>query len=211
MKNSVTIVDGIVMERIGNEALVNVPGSSTALRVSAEALLVIDQVNAGCTVDLGDPVVAQLITAGVLRTHTLLTRRGVVRAGAIGVGAGVVSLAMPSVAMASSGAGGDEVSIDLVVDGGESPPATAPYLVTVKAQMPEGFVNPGGTPVAVSARVGSDDVAISDITYRSLVGAETTWTVDTVEPWTTSPTDFELVFSWGSTTYRAATTFLGFG
>jgi hypothetical protein len=95
------LVSGVVVEQVGDDVLVVVPGTTEALRLSGEAAKTVLTIQAGESVSSSDPVVGELVARGVVEVPGL-SRRGLIRAGAVGAGAGIAVLAMPSVAAASS-------------------------------------------------------------------------------------------------------------
>jgi len=118
-KATFTITPGVVIEYIGHEAVVMLPGSSSVMRVSEEQAHALRAIEAGHTSGLSTQAVQSLIDAGIVVTHTGMSRRNLVKAGAIGAGAGIAVMAMPTVAAASSpgdeGGGGDEPDFLFVV------------------------------------------------------------------------------------------------
>lgn len=98
------LAQGVVVEDVGNDLIVMVPGSTEVLSVSGVAATVVRKIQSGETVPV-TAVTDELAKAGVLESSTL-SRRGLIKAGAIGAGAGIAVLAMPTVAAASSGPNG---------------------------------------------------------------------------------------------------------
>jgi hypothetical protein len=72
------------------------------MRVSEEQAHALRAIEAGHTSGLSTQAVQSLIDAGIVVTHTGMSRRNLVKAGAIGAGAGIAVMAMPTVAAASS-------------------------------------------------------------------------------------------------------------
>lgn len=101
----IAIASGVVVEQLGADLMVMIPGSTGVLTLSGDAATAVRRIQSGSPVAT-DAVVSDLVRLGVLETSGL-SRRGLIRAGAIGAGAGIAVMAMPSVAMASS-----EQSID---------------------------------------------------------------------------------------------------
>lgn len=101
MKNSPTLTRGVVVQLIGGEVLVFVPGGANVMRLSHDAASIVLDLQAGKSVDSSSSTVAELLDLGVLAT-TGFSRRGLIKAGAIGAGAGIAVLAMPQAAMAAS-------------------------------------------------------------------------------------------------------------
>ena len=102
MRKMPQLVSGVVVEQVGDDVLVVVPGTTEALRLSGEAAKTVLTIQAGESVSSSDPVVGELVARGVVEGPGL-SRRGLIKAGAIGAGAGIAVLALPSVAAASSG------------------------------------------------------------------------------------------------------------
>lgn len=101
MLKDFSVAPDAVVEVVGADVLVHLPGSSEVIRLSgatAEAFLAIQ---AGEQVDSLDKAVHDLVAIGVVQSRGL-SRRDLVKAGAIGAGAGIALLAMPSIAAASS-------------------------------------------------------------------------------------------------------------
>ena len=107
MKNTMFVVaPGVIVEDLGSDSAVFVPGVSEVLTLSGDAAEVIRRVRSGESVEGAEAVLSDLVARGVIQPVGGMSRRGVVRAGVIGAGAGVAALAMPSVAAASSPVGG---------------------------------------------------------------------------------------------------------
>jgi hypothetical protein len=102
-KTTFTITPGAVIELIGNEAVVMLPGSTSVMRVSEEQAHTLRAIEAGHTPGLPAQTVESLIDAGIVVSEAGMSRRSLVKAGAIGAGAGIAVMAMPGVAAASSG------------------------------------------------------------------------------------------------------------
>lgn len=100
MSGRLRVVPGVVVEELGGDLMVMVPGSPEVLTLSGESARVLRQVQAGEAVASHDAV-SELIDRGVLQA-TKLSRRGLIKAGAVGAGAGIAVMAMPGVAAASS-------------------------------------------------------------------------------------------------------------
>jgi hypothetical protein len=98
---SVTVVPGVIVERVGDDLMVIVPGNSDVVTLSGRPAKVLLEVKAGVKVDPSDLALRNLVDLGIVSTPGL-SRRGLVKAGAIGAGAGIAVLAMPGVAAASS-------------------------------------------------------------------------------------------------------------
>lgn len=104
MRKIIDLTTGVLVERVGNEFLVVVPGSLETVKLSGKVAKALQNAQAGHPVDVHSPAVSQLIELGVVDGQSRLSRRGLLRAGAIGAGAGIAVLTMPGAAMASSNA-----------------------------------------------------------------------------------------------------------
>ena len=102
----IAITPGVIVEQVGNDCVVLLPGHEDVIRLTGKASSVVRQVQAGHRVVVSDPAVLELIDLGVIQSGSTLSRRGVVRAGFVGAGVGIAALALPSVASASSTPGG---------------------------------------------------------------------------------------------------------
>jgi hypothetical protein len=96
----IALVAGVVVEELGADLMVMVPGSTEVLTLSGDAAAAVRCVQSGSPVAT-DAVVSDLVRLGVLETSGL-SRRGLIKAGAIGAGAGIAVMSMPTVAMAAS-------------------------------------------------------------------------------------------------------------
>jgi hypothetical protein len=101
MKKTLTLTPGAVIEPVGNDVMVMMPGNTDILRISSPAADTLRTIVAGQPVDPSTPAVRELANQGIITTSGM-SRRGLIRAGAIGAGAGIAVLAMPSVAAAAS-------------------------------------------------------------------------------------------------------------
>ena len=102
MRKILDVTQGVVVERVGSELLVVVPGSLDTLKFSGEAAQTLRDIQARNPVDVRSPTVADLIDLGVVKGQRQMSRRGFIRVGAIGAGAGIAVLSMPGAAAASS-------------------------------------------------------------------------------------------------------------
>jgi hypothetical protein len=105
MKKIMTLAPGAVIEPVGDDVMVMVPGNTDIRRISGPAADTLRTIAAGQPVDPSAPTVRELANQGIIQTPGM-SRRGLIRAGAIGAGAGIAVLAMPSVAAAASVGGG---------------------------------------------------------------------------------------------------------
>lgn len=99
---SVEIAPGVILEIVGADLLVIVPGSLEALRLTGELARTLSNVRAGMKLDPTSPEAAELMSRGIVEISGM-SRRGLIKAGVIGAGGGIAVLAMPSAAYASSG------------------------------------------------------------------------------------------------------------
>jgi hypothetical protein len=102
----VSLVEGVVCEKVGSDLIVMAPGSDTVVSVTGDAAVLLESLNGSSGVEVEQSVtVDELIVAGVLRPEfesTGVSRRGLLVGSAGVAGAGVLALSMPSAAMASS-------------------------------------------------------------------------------------------------------------
>lgn len=105
MKTTITLTPGAVIEPVGDDVMVMMPGNTDILRISGAAADTLRTIVAGQLVDPSAPTVLELANQGII-SPSGMSRRGLIRAGAIGAGAGIAVLAMPSVAAAASVGGG---------------------------------------------------------------------------------------------------------
>ena len=117
MKKTLTLAPGAVIEPVGDDVMVMMPGNTDILRISGPAADTLRTIVAGQPVDPSTPAVLELANHGIV-SPSGMSRRSLMKAGAVGAGAGIAVLAMPSVAAASSVGGG----------GGGSEPIAAIWL-----------------------------------------------------------------------------------
>lgn len=101
MKTTIALTPGAVIEPVGDDVMVMMPGNTDILRISGAAADTLRTIVAGQPVDPTAPTVIELTDHGIISAPGM-SRRGLIRAGAIGAGAGIAVLAMPTAAMASS-------------------------------------------------------------------------------------------------------------
>lgn len=102
---SAQLAKGVVLEQVGSDLWVVVPGRLDVLRLTGEAALMLSKIQSGVGVDLTSPVARELISLGIVEIPGI-SRRGLIKAGAIGAGAGIAVMALPGIAAASSGGDG---------------------------------------------------------------------------------------------------------
>jgi len=95
------ITPGVIVERVGDDLMVIVPGTTDVVSLSGRPAEVLLDVQAGREVDPSDPALKSLNDLGIV-TSPGMSRRGLITAGALGAGAGVVMLSMPAAAAAES-------------------------------------------------------------------------------------------------------------
>jgi len=98
---SINVLPGVIVERVGSDLMVIVPGHTDVVALSGHTVDVFLDVKDGRKVDPSDPALRDLIDRGII-SAVGLSRRGLVRTGALAAGAGIAVLAMPGVAAASS-------------------------------------------------------------------------------------------------------------
>jgi hypothetical protein len=96
------LAEGVLIEQVGNDLVVVVPGGSEAMRITGEAAQVLSRIHAGQAEGLSEAVVRDLAAQGIIEVPGL-SRRNLITAGALGAGAGIAVLTLPGVAAASSG------------------------------------------------------------------------------------------------------------
>ena len=104
-----SLTAGVIVERVGDDLMVVVPGNSDVVSLSGRPAEMLLDVKTGRKVDSSDPALRDLVDLGVISAPGL-SRRGLIRVGAVGAGAGIAVLAMPGVAAASSTSGGGNTS-----------------------------------------------------------------------------------------------------
>lgn len=128
MKETITPAPGAIIEPVGDDVMVMMPGNTDILRISGIAADTLRTIAAGQPIDPSTPTVLELANQGIISASGM-SRRGLIRAGAIGVGAGIATLTMPSVAAASSVGGG----------GGGAIPVTGTWSTPAGLVFNEGF------------------------------------------------------------------------
>jgi hypothetical protein len=101
MSRLVSLVPGVIVERVGGDLLVSVPDTTEVVHLNGKPAQVLLSIQAGLEIDQHDPSLATLVDLGIVQASGM-SRRGLIKAGAIGVGAGLAVMSMPSVAAASS-------------------------------------------------------------------------------------------------------------
>lgn len=96
------IADGVLVETIGQEVMVMVPGVTEFISLTGDAASLVREVQAGLVASASHPALAELIDLGILSIPSGMSRRGLITAGAIGASAGIAVMAMPNVAVAAS-------------------------------------------------------------------------------------------------------------
>jgi len=100
-KSSMSIAPGVIVENIGDDVVVMVPGSTEVIRLSGDGAQLVRALRDGHPV-VPTQTVTELVNRGILVSPTGMSRRGLIKAGAIGAGAGITVMAMPNAAVASS-------------------------------------------------------------------------------------------------------------
>jgi hypothetical protein len=101
MKKTMTLAPGAVIETVGDDVMVMMPGNTDVLRISGPAADTLRTIVAGQPVDPSTPTVLELADQGIV-SPTGMSRRSLIKAGAVGAGACIAVMAMPTAAMASS-------------------------------------------------------------------------------------------------------------
>ena len=159
---AVVLSPGVIVEHVGGELLVVVRGHTDVVKLTGGVREMLEDIRAGKSVDVSDPVVVDLLELGIVSTPGV-SRRGLIKAGAIGAGAGIAVLAMPGVAAASSSNEENDDSdaetpplqlIFLGIFGGLNEPA---FEVTFAS--PLNRFDPGGPVTTVTALLTNDGQA----------------------------------------------------
>jgi hypothetical protein len=98
---SFSVMPGVIVERVGEDLMVIVPGTSDLVSLSGRPAQVLLDVTAGKRIDSADPALRDLVDLGIVSAPGV-SRRGLIQAGVIGAGAGIAVLAIPGLAAASS-------------------------------------------------------------------------------------------------------------
>lgn len=196
MRYAVRLSPGVVIESIGDDCLVMLPGESTVVTLSGDESRQALAIRDGEEVRLNDLAVQTLIRLGVVSEAPNLTRRHLVKAGALGASVGVTLLAMPTVAMASS----EDTLLGLTFR--RTGTRDGDPKIDVRVPMGDGFVRPSGDPEPLGAKVGPANIPASDIFGGWSDDSETVeWEILTAHPG--AGTYLEVRFRWGELTYRA--------
>jgi len=196
-----TLIPGVIVERVGDDLMVIVPGNNDVVSLSGRPADVLADVQEGRVVDPSEPALKTLNDLGIV-TSPGMSRRGLITAGALGAGAGVVMLSMPAAAAAGSGPEGangdddyDAPSADPITfnhwGGSASRGQVGPWTVQV-LMAGEGFGNvPDRDPDAPTPEDGTSGIYTteSDIVVAVTYNAEDDWwegqsnstTVDSLE------------------------------
>jgi hypothetical protein len=100
--HTLSIAPGVIIEHLGPDVVVMVPGSTEVIKLSGDAAHTIRAIQAGDVHALPSETVSELVDRGIVVSQAGMSRRGLIKAGAIGAGVGIAVLAMPGVAAASS-------------------------------------------------------------------------------------------------------------
>lgn len=99
--NLISLAPGVMIEELGHELLVMIPGSQETFTLSGAAADAIQIIASG-----GQPVmdatVRNLLALNILHSSSGMSRRGLLKAGSIGALGTVAVMSMPTVAAASS-------------------------------------------------------------------------------------------------------------
>jgi hypothetical protein len=157
----VALASGVVVEELGGDLMVMVPGSTEVLTLSDVAADAVRRVQSGSPVAT-DAVVSDLVRLGVLETSGL-SRRGLIKAGAIGAGAGIAVMAMPNAAMAASGGDGGPSEFDLGNSGVSG--SSGNWSFSTNVIPGTGF--PSGVPDGYSGTFTTNSGIVIAVTYNS--------------------------------------------
>jgi hypothetical protein len=145
---SVSLIDGIVVESLGEELIVLVPGLTDIVRLEGDPANLLRRIMNGESPGSADSEsISALEQLGVLRSSAI-PRRSVLRAGAVATGAGIALLSFPAAAAASST--GPKGGADSLPAGepGSTTPAVTPedaLVLYVDAMNPASYPGTGST------------------------------------------------------------------
>jgi hypothetical protein len=167
-----SIAPGVIVENIGDDVVVMVPGSTEVIKLSGEVAHTIRSIQAGETSVLPSETVSELVDRGIVVSQAGMSRRGLIKAGAIGAGAGIAVMAMPGAAAASSGScftpASFNVGVGLNSDGGDweyitinfdRPNIPTGLVATIPNNHPGTFTYTGGEPIPVLWETASERFA----------------------------------------------------
>jgi hypothetical protein len=215
MSTDVSLVAGLVVERVGDDLMVIVPGNSDVVSLSGRPAEVLSDVEAGRQVDSTNPALLDLVDLGIVSAPGL-SRRGLIKAGAVGVGVGVASLALPTAAFASS-ANRDSITGIYSMAGEGNPWGFLVLKDDVSAGTPETLtLTVGGTAFQSSALTGSGSAVWTTTSSAAVSFNDIYWlhgvTVSgalLAAVFADSPEDVSGSFSSGGTTYDVTYSFIG--
>ena len=115
----------VVIEFVGDEALVLAPGLTEAYRLKPELARVVRAVQLGDVVPEKSSEVSQLVDLGILeRVESGMSRRSVLTGAATAAGGAAIALAMPGVAAASSEPNSSDDGDPFTINGTYTPDGT---------------------------------------------------------------------------------------
>jgi hypothetical protein len=100
--NKLAIASGVIIERVGDDLVVFVPGSAETVKLTEPAADAVVAIQAGQRVDTDTAIVSDLVDLGIIEASGI-SRRGLITAGALGAGTAIAVLSLPTAAAASSG------------------------------------------------------------------------------------------------------------
>jgi len=198
------LTPGVIVERVGDDLMVIVPGSTDVVQLSGPPADVLLDVQAGRKIDSTEPALRDLVDLGVV-TAPGLSRRGLIKAGAIGAGAGIAVLAMPGVAAASSDGGNPPLDLVFIgIFGGANEP-------TFNTPAPANLNVPGTPVVTVSAlltNAGQAPVETKEDWTAYFQQGPDTWQIRMIGPGRNRFSEantvrIELEFTYDNRTYNA--------
>jgi len=101
-QSTLSIAPGVIIEHVGADVMVMVPGSSEVIKLSGDAAHTIRNIQTGDVSFLPSETVSELVDRGIVVSQAGMSRRGLITAGALGAGAGIALLSMPAAAASSS-------------------------------------------------------------------------------------------------------------
>lgn len=197
---SISVTPGVIVERVGDDLMVIVPGNSDVVSLSGRHAEMLLDVKADRTVDSADPALHDLIDLGILSAPGL-SRRGLIKVGAVGAGAGIAVLAMPGVAAAAS----ENSDIELDID---SAPFNLANLFEARA-VPRGYaeLQTGVTVQSSTATLSNGTVLTNPISFNGYLDQEDgiQFILDSLLPFGSTVTivSAELVFTYENEVWTA--------
>ena len=146
--NRVSLVEGVIVESLGEELIVLVPGSMEIVRLDGDPANLLRRIMNGEPPSSSDSDSMSLLGQFGLLKSSAVSRRSVLRAGAVATGAGIALLSFPSAAAASStGPNSSDNSLPAGEPGSTTPAVTPEdaLVLYVDAMNPDSYPGNGST------------------------------------------------------------------